>query len=75
MQNDIFNFCIDLIMLDHPKCNDYEFLSQRIKQVFDENITPKYISRYLDKLYIESDHLEKESRKIEYYSMHSTDIF
>jgi len=67
------DFCIELATAALPNSTP-EFYSQRIKTVFNEDITPEYISRYLDIKLINAEHNARESRKIE-YSINSNNIF
>lgn len=68
------DFCIELALCGNPTANVDE-LSQEIKEVFNLNLSSEYISNYLSSKWIESEHHERESRKQEYYSIHSKEIF
>jgi DNA-binding MarR family transcriptional regulator len=69
-------FCISLMLMEHPGCSDATLLQKEIHRVLKETIPINTIKDYLDKKLIESTDHERESRKINhYYTVSSDEIF
>ena len=68
-------FCIELMLMEHPGCTDTVFLSNEIKRILKEDVPPLVIGAYTDKRFIESEQLDRESRKIQYYTTSLDEIF
>ena len=67
-------FCVELVLAKYPNASP-EFIQREVKEPLEENIEINEIIKYLGKKFIQSEHLEREARQIDFYSIHSKELF